>query len=274
MQELEHEGITQFGHNVKIGYFAQNQAQLLKEELTIFDTIDEIAVGEIRTKIRDILGTFLFSGEDVDKKVKVLSGGEKSRLAMIRLMLEPVNFLILDEPTNHLDMRSKEILKNALINFTGTILVVSHDRDFLDGMVNCVYEFRNRKIKQHLGGIYDFLRKKKIESLKELEIKSVKANSNVSRKVSSESGISFEEKKEISRNITNMEKQVEKTEFEIAKLEEELCVFDNLLSAPENIDDNTVFNRYEELKLELKKAMEDWEKNHKYLEELKLKKTW
>ena len=275
MQELEHEGTTQLGHNVKIGYFAQNQAQLLNGELTVFETIDEIAVGEIRTKIRDILAAFLFPGEDVDKKVKVLSGGEKSRLAMIRLMLEPVNFLILDEPTNHLDMRSKDILKNALINFTGTILVVSHDRDFLDGMVDCVYEFRNKKIKQHLGGIYDFLYKKKIESLKELEIKLVKTNDNASPKGSSGgNAISFEEKKEISRNITGMEKQVEKTELEIAKLEEELTIFNKLLAAPENIDDYTFFNKYEKIKSDLEKALETWEIEHKNLEELKLKKTW
>ena len=274
MQELEHEGTTQLGHNVKIGYFAQNQAQLLNGELTVFETIDEIAVGEVRTKIRDILGAFLFPGEDVDKKVKVLSGGEKSRLAMIRLMLEPVNFLVLDEPTNHLDMRSKDILKNALINFTGTVLVVSHDRDFLDGMVNCVYEFRNKKTKQHLGGIYDFLQKKKIESLKELDIKSVKTNSNISQKGSLGNVVSFEEKKEISRNIAYVEKQVEKTELEIAKLEEEIYVFDKLLSTPEKIDDNNFYNKYEKLKLELGKAMETWEKNHNDLEELKLKKTW
>ena len=273
-QELEHEGTVQLGHNVKIGYFAQNQAQLLNGELTVFETIDEIAVGEIRTKIRDILAAFLFPGEDVDKKVKVLSGGEKSRLAMIRLMLEPVNFLILDEPTNHLDMHSKDILKNALINFTGTVLVVSHDRDFLDGMVNCVYEFRNKKTKQHLGGIYDFLQKKKIEFLKELEIKSVKTNIGVSPKERLGNGISFEEKKEISRSIVQMEKQVGKTELEIAKLEGEITVFDKLLSTPENIDDNTIFNKYEKLKIELEKAMELWEKSHNDLEELKLKKTW
>ncbi len=179
MNELEHEGELKLGHNVKIGYFAQNQAQLLNENLTVFETIDEIAVGEIRTKIRDILAAFLFRGEEIDKKVKVLSGGEKSRLAMIRLMLEPVNFLILDEPTNHLDMRSKEILKNALKNFDGTVLVVSHDRDFLDGLVNCVYEFRNKKAKQHLGGIFDFLHRKKMESLKELE---TKKGNNLNRK--------------------------------------------------------------------------------------------
>lgn len=274
MQELEHEGTVQPGHNIKIGYFAQNQAQMLNEELTVFETIDEIAVGEVRTKIRDILAAFLFPGEDVDKKVKVLSGGEKSRLAMIRLMLEPVNFLVLDEPTNHLDINSKDILKNALINFTGTVLVVSHDRDFLDGMVNCVYEFRNKKIKQHLGGIYDFIQKTKIESLKELNIKPVKPDGNINRKLMPENRISFEEKKKISRNIANMERQIENTELEIAKLEEEMAVLNKLLSAPENIDDHTFFNKYEKLKTELANAMGTWEKEHNYLEELKLKKTW
>ncbi|MDR2910725.1 MAG: ABC-F family ATP-binding cassette domain-containing protein [Bacteroidales bacterium] len=274
MQELEHEGIVQLGHNVKIGYFAQNQAQLLNEELTVFETVDEIAVGEVRTKIRDILGAFLFPGEDVDKKVKVLSGGEKSRLAMIRLMLEPVNFLILDEPTNHLDMRSKDILKNALINFAGTVLVVSHDRDFLDGMATCIYEFRNKKTKQHLGGIYDFLQKNKIESLKELNVKSISQGSNIRQQCIPENRISFEEKKKISRNIANMEKQVENTELEIAKLEEEITVLNKLLSAPENIDNHNFFNKYEKLKIEMENAMETWEKEHNDLEELKLKKTW
>ncbi len=274
MQELEHAGAVQLGHNVKIGYFAQNQAQLLNEELTVLETVDEIAVGEIRTKIRDILGAFLFPGEDVDKKVKVLSGGEKSRLAMIRLMLEPVNFLILDEPTNHLDMRSKDILKNALINFTGTVLIVSHDRDFLDGMVNCIYEFRNKQAKQHLGGIYDFLQKNKIESLKELNTKSINQGSNIKQKGTQENRVSFEEKKKISRNIANMEKQVENTELEIAKLEEEIAVLNKLLAVPENIDDNNFFSKYEQLKTDLGNAMERWEKEHNNLEELKLKKTW
>jgi ATP-binding cassette subfamily F protein 3 len=274
MQELEHEGTVQLGHNVKIGYFAQNQAQLLNEDLTVFETVDEIAVGEVRTKIRDILGAFLFPGEDADKKVKVLSGGEKSRLAMIRLMLEPVNFLILDEPTNHLDMRSKDILKNALINFVGTVLIVSHDRDFLDGIVNCIYEFRNKKTKQHLGGIYEFLQKNKIESLKELNTKSTSQGSNTRQKCIQKNRVSFEEKKKISRNIANMEKQVENTELEIAKLEEEITVLNKLLSVPENIDDNNFFGKYEKLKAELGNAMERWEKEHNNLEELKLKKTW
>ncbi len=274
MNELAYEGNMQLGHNVKIGYFAQNQAQLLNDELTVFETIDEIAVGDVRTKIRDILAAFLFPGEDIDKKVKVLSGGEKSRLAMIRLMLEPVNFLVLDEPTNHLDMRSKDILKNALINFTGTVLVVSHDRDFLNGMVDCVYEFRNKKVKQHLGGIYEFLQKKKIESLKELEIKSAQKSKQEATKPNSGNGLSFEEKKEISRNISKMERQVEKTEIKIAELEEEIASFDKLLSNPEKIEDHSVFEKYEQLKKSLEEVLDIWETEHEELENWKMKKNW
>ena len=174
--QVDHDGIVKRGHNVAIGYFAQNQDELLNDELTVFETVDRIAVGDIRTRLRDILGAFLFHGEDIDKKVKVLSGGERSRLAIVQLLLEPYNLLLLDEPTNHLDIRSKEILKQALIKFDGTLIVVSHDRDFLDGLVNKVYEFRNRKIKTHLGGIAEFLRARKIESLRELEKKNPAAS--------------------------------------------------------------------------------------------------
>ncbi len=276
MRELEHDGELILGHNVKIGYFAQNQAQLLNEELTVFETIDEIAVGDVRTKIRDILGAFLFSGEDVDKKVKVLSGGEKTRLAMIRLMLEPVNFLVLDEPTNHLDIRSKEILKNALINFNGSILLVSHDREFLNGLVNCVYEFRNKKVKQHLGGIYDFLEKKKIESLKELEINNIskKAEKAIVTKLNSMHELSFQEQKEISRNISRLEKQVEKTEQEIQIIEAESTALDLILSSSEKLEDHSIFGKYELLKTKMKTALEEWEKQHEELENWKLKKNW
>ncbi len=275
MQELEHEGSMQLGHNVKVGYFAQNQAQLLKGELTVFETIDEIAVGDIRTKIRDILAAFLFRGEDIDKKVKVLSGGERSRLAMIRLMLEPVNFLILDEPTNHLDMRSKEILKNALANFTGTVLVVSHDRDFLDGLVNCIYEFRNKKAKQHLGGIFDFLYRKKMESLKELEKKaSTRKNEQKNSATKTTSSLSFEEQKDINRNISRLEKKVEQAEEKVAALESEIEEMDKILMAPQNPDDHSIFNKYEELKSNLENAMQDWETTHEELENWQFKKTW
>lgn len=170
MDEIPYEGKLVIGHNVQIGYFAQNQAQLLDENLTVFDTIDRVAKGDIRLKIRDILGAFMFGGEASEKKVKVLSGGERSRLAMIKLLLEPVNFLILDEPTNHLDMRSKDVLKDAIRDFDGTVIVVSHDREFLDGLVTKVYEFGGGVVKEHLGGIYDFLQKKQMESLDELQL--------------------------------------------------------------------------------------------------------
>jgi ATP-binding cassette subfamily F protein 3 len=171
MGEIGFGGSLQLGHNVKIGYFAQNQASLLDEELTVFQTIDDIAVGDIRTKIRDILGAFMFGREDIDKKVRVLSGGERTRLAMIKLLLEPVNLLILDEPTNHLDLKTKDVLKQALIDFDGTLIVVSHDRDFLNGLVKKVYEFGNQKVTEHLEDIYGFLAKKKMDSLREIERK-------------------------------------------------------------------------------------------------------
>jgi len=171
MGEIDYSGILNLGHNVQIGYFAQNEASLLDEELTVFQTIDDIAVGDVRTKIKDMLGAFMFSGDDITKKVKVLSGGEKTRLAMIKLLLEPVNLLILDEPTNHLDMKTKDILKDALINYDGTLILVSHDRDFLDGLVSKVYEFGNKRVKEHLCGISEFLENKKMENLKDLERK-------------------------------------------------------------------------------------------------------
>jgi ATP-binding cassette subfamily F protein 3 len=171
MGELEHDGMLTLGHNVKIGYFAQNQASLLDDNLTVYQTIDDIAVGDIRTKIKDLLGAFMFGGEESLKKVKVLSGGERTRLALLKLLLEPVNLLILDEPTNHLDMKTKDILKQALIDFDGTLIVVSHDRDFLDGLVNKIYEFGNQKVTEHLEDIYGFLQKKKMENLREIECK-------------------------------------------------------------------------------------------------------
>ncbi len=171
MKEIDHDGTLTLGHNVRIGYFAQNQASMLDENLTVFQTIDDVAVGDIRTKIRDLLGAFMFGGEESTKKVKVLSGGERTRLAMIKLLLEPVNFLILDEPTNHLDLKTKDILKQALMDFDGTLIVVSHDRDFLDGLVTKVYEFGNKQVREHLSGIYEFLEKKKMDSLRELEKK-------------------------------------------------------------------------------------------------------
>jgi len=275
MNELEHNsGECKLGHNVKIGYYAQNQANLLDEELTVFDTIDRIAVGEIRTKIRNILGGFMFSGDDVDKKVKVLSGGERSRLAMVKLMLEPVNLLVLDEPTNHLDIRSKEILKQALVDYDGTVIVVSHDREFLDGLVNVVYEFKDKKVKQHLGGIYDFLRRKKMESMKELEKKDVPLTQKIEvQKVDDSDKLSFEERKEINKNISRLEKSVEKTEQEINALESKIAEMDKILESADGSDPE-IFRKYDRLKKELEQKMYEWELQTEELEEMNKKKTW
>ena len=274
MSELEYEGECKLGHNVKIGYYAQDQAKRLNPDLTVFETIDQIAVGEIRTKIRNILGGFMFSGEDADKKVRVLSGGERSRLAMVKLMLEPVNLLVLDEPTNHLDIRSKEILKQALIDYDGTVIVVSHDREFLDGLVNCVYEFKDKKVKQHLGGIYDFLRRRKIESMKELEKKDLPLNQEVKiQKVDEAEKVSFEERKEINKNISRIEKSIEKTEQEIASLEQKIVDMDQVL-AETNGSDPDIFKKYDRLKKDLENKMYEWEILQEQLEELTSKKTW
>jgi ATP-binding cassette subfamily F protein 3 len=271
MQQLECTGEQQLGHNVKIGYFAQNQASLLNEDLTALETIDQIAVGDVRTKIRDILGAFMFSGEDVDKKVKVLSGGERSRLAMIRLLLEPVNFLVLDEPTNHLDIHSKGILKKALADFDGTLLIVSHDREFLDGLVNVVYEFKNRKIKQHLGGIYDFLQKKEMESLRELEVSEpVKREKKEPVRVAAT--VSFEERKEINKMISKLEKQVSDVENYISKLENELTVTDIYMSEhPEKVDSELLI-KYEEIKKQLDREVSKWADLSSELEKWNAKK--
>jgi len=274
LQQLEHGGIIKTGHNVKIGYFAQNQAELLNGELTVFETVDEIAAGEVRTKMRDILGAFLFSGDDIDKKVKVLSGGERSRLAMIRLMLEPVNFLVLDELTNNFDMRSKEILKEALINFGGTAVIVSHDREFLNGIVDCVYEFRNKKIKQHLGGIYDFLRRKKMETMKEYEnaVIAEYRNKRAGRREQTDRNTkNFEERKEINRNISRLEKNIAATEEVISKLEHEISGMDSVLSSSEVVNDPSFFESYDKLKQQLKETFEKWEKDHTELETWKSK---
>lgn len=274
MNEIEYEGEMKLGHNVKIGYFAQDQAKRLDPNMTVFETIDRIAVGEIRTKIRNILGGFMFSGDDVDKKVSVLSGGECSRLAMIKLMLEPVNLLVLDEPTNHLDMKSKEILKQALVDYDGTVIVVSHDREFLDGLVNCVYEFKDKKVKQHLGGIYDFLQRKKIESMKELERKDAPvAQETKPQKLEETEKYSFEERKEINKNISRVEKSIEKTEQEIAVLEQKIVDMDNALAETDGSDPD-IFKRYDQLKRELEQKMYEWEILQEEQEELLQKKTW
>ncbi len=272
--ELNHTGVLKIGHNVKIGYFAQNQADLLDEEISVLETIDKVAVGDIRSRIRDILGAFMFSGDAVEKKVKVLSGGERTRLAMVRLMLEPVNLLVLDEPTNHLDIRSKDILKKALIEYTGTLLVVSHDREFLDGLVNCVYEFKNKKIKQHLGGIYDFIQKKKIESLRELEKNNLpKGQKNDSKSITPTEQVSFEERKEINRQISKFEKQTVAIESEISKIEIELERLNVTISNPNN-NDHTLFNIYENMKIKLEEKLSEWEQIHSELENWISKKSW
>ncbi len=272
MNEIPFTGTLKIGHNVKIGYFAQNQASLLDGEITVFDTIDRVAVGDIRTKIRDILGAFMFGGEASDKKVKVLSGGERTRLAMIRLLLEPVNLLILDEPTNHLDMRTKDILKQAIKDFDGTVIVVSHDRDFLDGLVDKVYEFGGGKVREHLGGIYDFLQSKRIESLKELEMPAVakaqqkpaaieKPESNPAAEKAAEqpqSGRqSYAERKEHERLVRKAEKKVKDAEAAIAALESELKEIEGKLA--EGSSDETLYKKHGDIQKSLENAMSVWE---------------
>lgn len=263
MGETDFKGKLELGHNVKIGYFAQNQAQLLDESRTVFETIDYVAVGDIRTKIRDILGAFMFGGEASDKKVKVLSGGERSRLAMIRLLLEPVNLLILDEPTNHLDMRSKDVLKKAIQDFDGTVIVVSHDRDFLNGLVDKVYEFGNQQVKEHLGGIYEFLEAKKMDSLKELEvsISATPVNKEAKDVVEQELGnkLSYEERKELSRQIKKVEKQIAEMEQTIANKEKQIADIEVKLTTPEGSADMALFEKHGKLTKELQDDMNRWE---------------
>ena len=270
--ELDYTGEMKIGHNVSIGYFAQNQDDLLDENKTVFQTIDDIAVGEVRLKIRDILGAFLFSGEDIDKKVKVLSGGERSRLAMAKLLLKPYNFLVLDEPTNHLDMYSKDILKKALKEYTGTLLLVSHDREFLDGLVNKVYEFRNKKIKEHIGGIYDFLQKKKIENLRILEKKD-KLTEQPKEKNLSENKQLYIERKEVDKLIRKAENSVKQCEEKIGKLEAEMEEISVKLSDPAQLNgDHSLFEKYDLLKKQLETEMANWEKMNEQLDELKLQR--
>jgi len=271
MNEIEYSGKLKLGHNVKIGYFAQNQASLLDENRTVFETVDFVAVGDIRTKIRDILGAFMFGGEASDKKVKVLSGGERSRLAMIRLLLEPVNLLILDEPTNHLDMRSKDVLKEAIKAFDGTVILVSHDREFLDGLVTKVYEFGNKKIREHLGGIYEFLLHKKMDSLRELEISNaVKLNSENTEKTQSESKLSYEARKEQNRKIRKAEKEIEAIEKEISDYEVELEEMNKKLEQPAYASDSEFIMLYQKKQRELEHKMYEWEIMCEELENLKI----
>lgn len=269
MNEIPYDGNLKIGHNVKIGYFAQNQAYLLDGEITVFDTIDQVAVGDIRTKIRDILGAFMFGGEASDKKVKVLSGGEKTRLAMIRLLLEPVNLLILDEPTNHLDMKTKDVLKQAIADFDGTVIVVSHDRDFLDGLVGKVYEFGGGKVREHLGGIYDFLQHKQMESLRELEksVPSKTDNDQIQEQAVSSGKQSYAEKKEFEKQIRKAERLVKDAEAKVSQLEAELKVVEDKLAA--GATDNDLFERHGEVSKSLDAAMSEWEDATMELENLK-----
>ena len=302
--QIDFEGIVKRGHNVSIGYFAQNQDELLNDEMTVFETVDRIAVGDIRTRLRDILGAFLFHGEDIDKKVKVLSGGERSRLAIVQLLLEPYNLLLLDEPTNHLDIRSKEILKQALIKYDGTLIVVSHDRDFLDGLVNKVYEFRHRKIRTHLGGIAEFLRARKIESLRELEKKSPGAAAKSGGAAAAKGGrvvekmrhvpekkgqaqadnpppvkevratpvakpaLSYNEKKETERVFRRLQKRVTEAEAAITATEAEIAAMNAKLTSGDAavVSDPAFYSAYEETKQRLDSLMQQWEEAHGEME--------
>ena len=270
MGQLDYLGTLKIGHNVKIGYFAQNQAALLDENKTVFETIDYVAVGDIRTKIRDILGAFMFGGEASEKKVKVLSGGERSRLAMIRLLLEPCNLLILDEPTNHLDMPSKDVLKAALQDFNGTVICVSHDRDFLNGLVTKVYEFGGGKVKEHLGGIYDFLRAKRIDNLQDLERKNYGQNPTVNRRSTDSDGLDgasvepssnkldYAAQKAAAAEKRKKEKQIAEVENAIAELEAQQTQMELTLSTPENQTPEN-FQKYESIKHQIEQKMYEWE---------------
>ena len=270
MDEIDYIGKLELGHNVKIGYFAQNQAQLLREDMTVFDTVDYVATGEIRAKIRSILGSFMFGGEASDKLVKVLSGGERSRLAMIKLLLEPVNLLILDEPTNHLDMASKDVLKQAILDFDGTAIIVSHDRDFLEGLVTKVYEFGGGKIIEHLGGIYDFLSKKNMETLQQLEVSTQNSN-NITKnivEVTPESKLSYQELKERNRLIKRQEKFVEDLEKEIHQFEDKTKKIEIKLSTPEGSADTGLYQSHLDIQQQLSSKMVEWEKATVELEQM------
>ena len=274
--ELDYDGQNRIGHNVSIGYFAQNQDELLNNSLTVLETIDNVAVGNVRLRMRDILGAFLFRGDDVDKKVGVLSGGERNRLAMAKLMLQPYNLLVLDEPTNHLDMRSKDILKEALLKFDGTLIIVSHDREFLNGLVNKVYEFSDGKVKEHLGGIYDFLRRRKLANLKELERKREDVR-EVEPKSDSEQKQAWLERKEVDKQIRKIVAQLEDVEGKIETVEAEISRLDATFANPDESSasnpDYAFFSKYQELKDELKVLMKSWEDLSLEVEEMKSKRN-
>lgn len=269
MGEIPYEGKLTLGHQVQIGYFAQNQAQLLDENLTVFDTIDRVAVGDIRTKIRDILGAFMFGGEASEKRVGVLSGGERSRLAMIKLLLEPVNFLILDEPTNHLDMRSKDVLKKAIQEFDGTVIVVSHDREFLDGLVSKVYEFGGGAVREHMGGIYDFLQKKNLSSLQELSTRTSTPKETPKEVTNEDSKRSYEEQKELQKKIRKAEKSLEEIEERIATAEEKLAQIEAEMATPEGASRTDLYTQHSAQKTLIAQMEEEWETVAMEYEELK-----
>ena len=276
MDQISFNGELKIGHGVKIGYFAQNQAQLLDENLTVFDTIERVAVGDIRTRIKDILGAFMFGGENIEKKVKVLSGGERSRLAMIRLLLEPVNLLILDEPTNHLDISSKQVLKDAIKAFDGTAIIVSHDRDFLDGLVSKVYEFGNQRVREHLCGIYEYLEKKNLDSLQELEKKDKTADKTSDKTAVEQPAkplmsdtLSFEEQKDLKRKRSQLEKTVKAAEKQISDLEQEMSELETKMTTPEGSSDQNLYIRHGQLRQELEAATEKWMEASEELENLK-----
>lgn len=270
--DTEFSGKSELGHNVAVGYFAQNQAQLLDEELTVFDTIDQIADGAGKTLVQSILGAFLFSGDDVEKKVKVLSGGERSRLAMIQLLMKPYNFLILDEPTNHLDIHSKELLKEALANYDGTVLLVSHDRDFLNGLAEKVYEVAHKKVKEYIGGIYDYLEKKQLESLQDLNLAT--KTTKIESKTISENKLVYEERKELSKQLRKVEKQVTQYEEEIAVFEEQLKGIETKLATPSaNYDMDKLSSQYQNIQKQIERNMELWEQATEQAEKLSVKLT-
>lgn len=272
--ELSCEGLVELGYQVKIGYYAQNQHEMLDPEKTVFETIDDAATGEMRTKTKALLGTFLFRGDDLEKKVKVLSGGEKARLSLARMLLTPVNLLVLDEPTNHLDMRSKDILKTALIQFDGTLIVVSHDRDFLTGLTEKVFEFRNKTIREYIGDVNDFIKERKLENLRQLE-KSAPAVKNIPTTSSSSGKLEFERKKQIERELRKFQNQIARTENTIEYLEKEIHRLDQLLAQPDDqhplVQSGEIFTLYQNLKEQLDSEINRWEMLHRELEDLQKK---
>jgi ATP-binding cassette subfamily F protein 3 len=274
VKELDFTGTLKYGHNIRIGYFAQNQGDYLDPDKTVFETIDDIATGDIRKRVRAILGSFLFSGETIEKKVKVLSGGEKSRLSLAKLLLTPSNLLILDEPTNHLDMQSKDILKNALLQFDGTLIIVSHDRDFLQGLTDKLFEFRDNHIKEHLGGIYEFLETRKLQTLKQLEKQMQSKDYRPESK--SQNKLNYEKKRQLERDIRKINSEISKSERKIEELETEIEQSHKILSDPTSYFDNPDYDKitkdYEKLKRNLEAEMNRWEELHLKLEETERRK--